>query len=214
MKSPYVKICGNQSLQDVQTTVKVGVDYIGFIFAESKRYVKPKDVANWLKNVSNVNRTKSVGVFVNPNLKEVESIIQSVPLDVIQLHGIESPSFVDAVKKTTGKQVWKALHYKKDVVEDMKKFCSFVDGFVIDSQVKGMWGGTGISFDWSDVTQYISVAKKERKQLFIAGGINEENVEYLLQKGVQGIDLASGVESNQRKDLNRIKGFLERVKKS
>jgi phosphoribosylanthranilate isomerase len=211
VKKTIVKICGNQSYADVHTSVAAGVDYIGFIFAESKRRVDPLEVSTWLKQLPKKNGYEVVGVFVNPTLHDLAEILAKVDLDVIQLHGKEPPSFVKEVQQKFSQKIWKALHYHEGVLDEMKRYVSFVDGFVIDSKVQGKWGGTGVSFHWKDVPKYNQFAEKNNKICLIAGGINPTNVQSLIEKGVMGIDLASGVERNGQKDPKLMQTLLERM---
>lgn len=171
-----VKLCGNRSLHDIQTVRTVDVDYIGVIFAESKRKAEPERLREWLFRYPLAPQQKLVGVFVHPDMKEVEYILDTVSLNVIQLHGNETPSYVLNVKETTGIPVWKAIRHQEKGIESMKSFEGLVDGFVIDSKVKGAWGGTGIQFDWNSVPEYTREAKRQGVPCFIAGGIRPENV--------------------------------------
>ncbi len=206
-----VKICGNQSLQDVQNVVELGFDYVGFVFAKSKRRVHPSEVKKWIKNIPE--EIQTVGVFVNPTLEDLQNFLEEVPLDIVQLHGKETPSFVQEVVQNLPQRVWKALHYHEHILEEMERFKD-VDGFVIDSSVKGQFGGTGKTFNWDNVREYQAFADEKQKKLFIAGGINPENVHDLLQKEISGIDLASGVEVNSQKNKSLLRLLKERVEKT
>lgn len=206
-----IKICGNQSFEDVKACMEMGIPYIGFVFASSKRCVEPSYVNKWIRQLQSKQSSQFVGVFANQGINQLQDVLRVVDLDVIQLHGNESPAFIKKVKQEVSKPIWKALHYHNEIMNEMREYIPFVNGFVIDSKVSSQWGGTGICFDWKDVTSYTQLAKEHKKLCFIAGGIHPENVEQLLQKDVSGIDLASGVESNQRKDRVLIKRLLERV---
>lgn len=208
-----VKICGNRTLEDVTASMNQGADYIGFIFAaESKRQVKAEEVGSWMKFFSERKLPKLVGVFVRPTIQSLKEVLKIVPLDCIQLHGDENVQFVQKVKETFGRNVWKALHHHEQIIAEMEKYAPFVDGYVIDSRVKGMWGGTGIPFDWSDVGKYTNWAKDHQKLCFIAGGITPENVTDLLANGADFLDIASGVETDGKKDEEKIAKLIEKVK--
>lgn len=207
-----VKICGNQSIDDVQNALDVKVNYLGFIFAESKRRVSPKDVGAWLKEIKGKHSARTVGVFVNPSIEEVNEVVVQTPIDIIQLHGTEAPSFVHQVSNTFQKEVWKALRFNDQILDEMEKYIDSVNTFVIDSHVNGKHGGTGISFDWEQVPLCLSFAEKRAKRVFIAGGIHPNNVQSLVEKGVTGIDVASGVEKNGRKSKYLLTLLQERVK--
>jgi len=206
-----IKICGNRCFEDVLACIELDIPYIGFIFADSKRNVQPIDVQSWIQKIQSKHKSKFVGVFVNPSIKQLDDVLSKVDLDVIQLHGNEAPSFLNEVRKNFPLEIWKALHHYQGILDEMKKYMPFIDGFVIDSKVNGQWGGTGISFDWRDVPIYTKLAKEHNKYCLIAGGIHPENVELLLQKNVTGIDLASGVEKNNRKCRTLMQMLVERV---
>jgi len=208
-----VKICGNRTFEDTAVSINQGADYIGFIFSsESRRQVKANDVGRWMEAFPKEMRPKLVGVFVHPTIQFLEDVLAAVELDCIQLHGDEDEEFVKQVKEKFGLSVWKALPHHEHVIEEMEKFSHWVDGYVIDSRVKGMWGGTGVAFDWSNVSDYTIWAKNHRKLCFIAGGITPENITELLEKGAENIDVASGVETNEKKDVEKIAKLIEKVK--
>jgi phosphoribosylanthranilate isomerase len=93
----------------------------------------------------------------------------------------------------------------------MNFYKDVVDGFVIDSRIKGQFGGTGVSFDWSAVPRYIKFSVDQDKLCFIAGGVNESNIEKLLTFQPQGIDLSSGIEVDEKKCKGKIQQIEERV---
>lgn len=204
-----LKICGVRSQEDYNLVSKSGAHFAGFIFAPSKREVTPEAVSQWIEGSQ---RIRHVGVFVNPSLEKVLSTLEVVQLDVIQLHGKESIDFIDELKSITGIQIWKALPHSDRTLEVMESFLNVVDGFVIDTKVKGKWGGTGIRFDWTTIPAYTTFANKHDKHCFIAGGISPENMKECLTFEPIGIDLSSGVEKNERKDPNKIDTLTERMK--
>lgn len=209
--SPSLKYCGNQSLEDVKTVAQSKADYLGFIFTtESKRTVKANDVANWLREVE-IGGKQTVGVFVNPTLEEVASVLRAVKLDVIQLHGTESPTFIQELKDICGTKIWKALHHSAVVQDQMRAYGALVDGFLIDSKVQGKWGGTGKTFTWEAVPSYMAIGKELGVPIFVAGGITAENVQELFAYEPDGIDLASGIEEAGKKSATIIAQLEERM---
>lgn len=205
-KVPLLKYCGNYSFKDVQITANSRANYLGFIFAESKRSVTPQQVQQWLKKISV--QQKIVGVFVNARLEEIEHVTSQLPLDVIQCHGEETTEDILALKASLKQQVWKVIHHNQNSLELMKQFDGLVDGYVIDSKVSGLRGGTGVKFDWSSIPVYQKEALRQQVPLFIAGGINPQTISELLQYEPLGIDLSSGIEENGRKSTE-IKNQLE-----
>lgn len=209
MDKPVIKFCGVQSLRDLKVVCHSIADYIGFIFAESKRKVDPELVAEWLKKVETTK--KVVAVFVNPTDEEIEDVLKHVPVDVIQFHGNETIEQITRIRHSFNGLLWKALHHHDKTIEEMEKYQPVVDGFVIDSRIKGQWGGTGVSFDWKAVPTYIDFANHYNKLCLIAGGVNERNISELLLLQPQGIDLSSGIEIDQKKSSEKIQLIEERV---
>ncbi|MGM7701517.1 phosphoribosylanthranilate isomerase [Pseudalkalibacillus sp. Hm43] len=203
-----LKICGARSREDYVKIQKSSADYAGFIFAESKRRVAPQDVKRWTIGNQGISH---VGVFVNPTLKQIKETLVEVDLDVLQLHGTESVSFIKQVKAQTDKVIWKALPHSEQTLDEMADYMAVVDGFVIDTKVKGKTGGTGIRFDWEAIPAYTELAKKNEKLCLIAGGIHPDNVQACLSKKPLGIDLSSGVEQNERKSETEISKLTERM---
>lgn len=210
MTKPLIKLCGNRSLEDLQITSQSSADYLGFIFAKSKRRVEPNKVYEWLKKVD-MNDKQLAAIFVNAQLKEIENVLNELPIDVIQCHGTESVSETAEIKTRFNKTVWKALPHYEGTLSDMRAFEDAADGFVIDSKVKDAFGGTGQTFDWSSVPLYMDAAKKMNKTLFIAGGIQPGNIDELLGLSPLGIDISSGIERNEKKDKSLLVRLEERV---
>lgn len=210
MSKPLLKFCGIRTIDDLSLVSSSQAEYIGFIFAESKRRVYPKYVKEWLKEID-ISTKKIVAVFVNPTIEEINDVLEYVPIDVIQFHGNESYDEINTVKQTFSGTVWKALHHHPQTLEEMDAYKDVVDGFVIDSRIKGQWGGTGVSFDWSAVPRYIKFSADHNKLCFIAGGVNESNIEKLLTYNPKGIDLSSGIEVDEKKSKDKIQQIEERV---
>lgn len=209
MKKPELKYCGIRSKRDYELAAASEADYLGFIFAASKRKVTPADVRKWKQEI----RTdkKHVGVFVNETIENIAQTASDLSLDVIQLHGDESPEDARRLRPLVRSEIWKALHHGESTLRQMAQFASAVDGFVIDSSVKGMRGGTGIAFSWKRVPLYREQAQKANKRCFIAGGVNPETITGLLRSRPCGIDLASGIEKNGQKDQTLIRLLEERM---
>jgi phosphoribosylanthranilate isomerase len=211
MRKPELKLCGNRSLEDWESVRVSGVPYVGFIFANSVRRVTDEQVKVWLNEYPPLNDTKIVGVFVNPELEELAQTVSEVPLDVLQLHGSETPAFVAKVKQMTGKTIWKVIHHSKCSLEEMKRFEGVVDGYVVDTKLPGQWGGTGKRFDWDSIPSYQAEAASQKVPLFVAGGVKLDNVQELLSYQLDGIDVSSGIETNDRKDKAKMNDLIERL---
>jgi phosphoribosylanthranilate isomerase len=204
----YVKYCGCQSEDDYKLLSSSRADIIGFVFAESKRKVTPEEVSSWVG--FHEKRKLLAGVFQNSSIEEMVSAAKEVPLDIIQCHGNESVSTIINLKKRTKKLVYKAIPYSDTISEQIAVYAKYADAIVVDSVSKGQFGGTGISFSWTQVPGILKEAKKENVPCFIAGGINPENINSLLEYDPYGVDLSGGIEYEGKKSSERIKK-LERM---
>ena len=187
-----VKICGLSTPEAVATAVKAGADYIGFVFAKSKRQVSLEQVHELAKGVTG--QTKIVGVFVSPSLKELEEAISQVPLDIVQIHGTFDEDLISKISVP----VIRAIQIS--------------DG---DSQVKSQAGY--LLFDapiaGSGQTWQLLADKQIEQDYFIAGGLAVDNVAEAKETfHPYALDVSSGVETDGYKDLKKIKAFIERVK--
>ncbi|MFG6149760.1 phosphoribosylanthranilate isomerase [Halobacillus sp. B23F22_1] len=210
MREPLVKLCGNRSAGDVEKSASSNATHLGFIFVRrTKRYVRPERVGQWIRQTQP--KQKLVGVFVNPTVEQLEEVLTFVSLDVIQLHGSETVSEILKIKEAFGLPVWKVVHHSEGALEQMEVFKGVADGYVIDSKVKGAHGGTGVSFDWSTVEDYVRVSNEQNVTCFIAGGITPENIDQLLDHEPEGVDISSGIETNEQKDLYKIQAIMKEV---
>lgn len=210
MVKPLLKYCGIRSFADLEIVASSQANYLGFIFAESKRKVDSEEVKAWLEKV-NIGEKKIVAVFVNATIKQIEEVYNHIKMDVIQLHGDEHIAEINEVKTKFNVEIWKALHQHSETEQEMISYHNIVDGFVIDSKVKGQRGGTGVTFDWTIVPKFTEIAKEHNKKLFIAGGVKPNNIEKLLDYHPIGIDLSSGIELDERKNKEMIEELEERM---
>lgn len=209
---PLIKYCGNHSYTDLERTFSSRSDFIGLIFTpKSRRTVQPEQAALWIKQLAPLGSKKLVGVFADDPLERVFSVLCSVPLDILQFHGSETPRTLAEMKKATGLQVWKAIHHAPGALEIMRTFSGVADGFIVDTQVKGQLGGTGVTFDWSTIPDYQAEARRQSVCCLIAGGITPENIAGLLRYDPMGIDISSGIEQDFQKDCTKIFRIEKRV---
>ena len=199
-----VKICGIRRAEDIEIVNKYLPDFIGFIFVfVCKRYVEPKIVAELKKNLDP--RIKTVGVFVNESIEKIREIKKVCSLDVIQLHGEETPQFCEEL----GGRIWKAIRVKdEDCVEILDTYAEYTELLLLDTYVDGTHGGTGQAFDW-DLIEFFSADYN----IGLAGGITRENV-LKAKKKVEPelIDVASGSETNGLKDEEKIKDIIQIIR--
>jgi phosphoribosylanthranilate isomerase len=201
-----VKICGITNLDDAAEAVRLGAWAIGLIHAESPRRVEPAEATA----IAAAFRRKCevVGVFVNPELDEVAKAVEDASLTMVQLNGEEGPSFCGEVARKTGVKVMKAIHVSS--AADIHAAEAFrTDLHLFDRRARGLWGGTGESFDWS-------LLRERRSQVpaVVAGGLRPENVaEAISVTHPYAVDVASGVEAGPgRKDHAAMAAFFEAAK--
>ncbi|MGW7161648.1 phosphoribosylanthranilate isomerase [Paenibacillus taichungensis] len=222
-----VKICGLQDVEVLKSMINLPVDYVGVVFAPSRRRITPEQGAELrtvLLDWTMFDRPKLAGVFVNPTLEELESIMQISRLDVIQLHGQESPEFCEQVKQRFGIEVFKAFSFPKDetgsladdtALLELDPYKNVVDAILLDTFDPLYGGGSGKTFAWERIPFYAEWARKHGIALFVAGGLQPDNVQQLIQTyAPDGVDVSSGVESEGVKDIAKITAFVERVKQA
>lgn len=196
-----VKICGITQIEEIEELNKLKPDYVGFVFAKSKRKVD-KDCVKIL--ISKLDKDiKSVGVFRNNKFNEILNILDEIRLDVIQLHGDEDEDFIYKLKEKVNCEIWKALSVQS--YKDLLKAYEYpVDTILLD----GSSPGSGKVFPWK-VLEESSI----NKNILLAGGINEDNVISAINKiRPYGIDVSSGVESiNQNGQRLKDKVKMERL---
>ncbi|MFB1049730.1 phosphoribosylanthranilate isomerase [Paraliobacillus sp. JSM ZJ581] len=198
-----VKICGITSLEIANQAIEAGADFIGFVFAKSKREISMENAAEISREIPS--HVKKVGVFVNESLEVIRTTSTVVGLDYVQLHGNEPPAFCDQIQVPT----IKAIQINKK--QDVNKLNQYnVAYFLLDSPPGKYQGGNGELFDWSLVKNL----SKRNNRLFLAGGLDQKNVADAI-KQVQpiGVDVSSGVESNDKKDAEKMLAFVNEAKK-
>ena len=189
-----VKICGLSTKGAVETAVSAGADYIGFVFAPSKRQVTLGQAAKLAEIIPT--NVKKVGVFVSPSREELLEAIEKVDLDLVQIHGQVADDLFENLPCTSIQAV--------QVGGDGHVPSSQADYLLFDAPV----AGSGQTFDWGqlDTTELA-------QPFFIAGGLNEDNVARAIQHfSPFAVDVSSGVETDGQKDHEKIRRFIERVK--
>lgn len=209
-----IKICGITNLQDAQAAVKYGADMLGFIFAPSPRRITPAQAKKIIDKLPE--SIIKVGVFVNEPLGKVKRIMKQCNLDLVQLHGDESPRYVKSFKGKAfkvfraepssatikgGKSRSTAALYK------IKKYG--LPLFLLDTYVPGKAGGTGKTFDLKIAREAGSLGN-----VILAGGLTPDNVVRAIKKvKPAAVDVVSGVEKSPgKKNYKKLKKFITRVK--
>ena len=202
-KQVKVKVCGMTSLKDALVAVEEGADAVGFIFyKKSPRSVTMKIVREIVLELPPF--VDTVGVFVDESAVQINKIADYCNLDIIQLHGDESPAFCKRMRR----RVIKAFRVKN--LQSVKKLSSFqVSGFLLDTFSENLHGGTGKVFDWNLV-----LPAKKFGPVIMAGGLTPNNVQQAVrQVRPYGVDVCSGVESEPGiKDHKKVRAFLKNAK--
>lgn len=201
-----VKFCGCTSWDDVERSLEAGADAVGMIFAPSERQITwaaAREIAGRIPST-----VSPVGVFVNPTRVEIERVRELFPELLVQLSGIESPGFANSIRGT----VIKALHVGNESAQEMETLCNrYAPSLVLfDTKVVGRFGGTGMTFDWSQI------AKLARwRPVMVAGGLTPTNVGSCVKRVRPfGVDVRSGIETGGRKDIEKMRAFVKAVRES
>lgn len=190
--------------EHVQTAVNHEVDYIGFVFAPSKRRVTVEQAYELAQLIPHT--VKKVGVFVNESLENIVEIAEQVPLEVIQLHGQETPELIEQL---VGYEVIKAISVR--TVEDIQQASVYsgADYVLFDAPGTDYEGGSGNRFDWS-LLEHTGI---DRHRTILAGGLHANNiVEAIEQIQPTIVDVSSGVETAGVKDRVKMEQFIKNAK--
>ncbi len=206
-----VKICGLSDPQNLQTAIDAGTRFVGFVFYEpSPRNVSFDTAWNLARAVPT--SIRSVGLFVDPDDELLERVLTGIQLDMVQLHGNETPGRVAEIKDKYKMEVMKAIRVREESdLEGIEGFEAAADWLLFDSKPEKatLPGGTGHSFDWS-----LLEGRTFSKPWMLGGGLSPENVaDAIKQLSPNAVDVSSGVESAPgQKDPAKIKAFIEAVK--
>ena len=199
-----VKMCGMKTVSAALAAEEAGADYIGFVFAEkSRRFIAPKaaqEIARELRHA------QKVGVFVDAPMDEVNAIAALVGLDYVQLHGHETAE----TARGSERPVIKAYRYGDDFdVDAANKYPAEI--ILVDSYLQGAAGGTGTVFAWQEAAREIA---RITKPVLIAGGITAEKVgEAAVIFHPFGVDVSGGLEEQGEKSEEKIRAFMEAVRR-
>jgi phosphoribosylanthranilate isomerase len=200
-----IKICGITNSEDAMAAADYGADALGFVFHQrSPRNISPETAKMIISELPPY--VTAVGVFVDEKPVNIENIVRFSGLDIIQLHGSESPEMCSMSKK-----VVKAVRVKDlTSLEPLKKYK--VSAFLLDTYSPRATGGTGRAFNWD-----IAVEAKKIGRIILAGGLTPENVEEAIRWVKPfAVDVSTGVEGSKKgkKDLKKLQHFIERARKA
>ena len=223
--TPKVKMCGISKIETIPAVIEANPDYMGLVFAPSKRQVTVDQAKSLVKElhkqygnrysrdeVQCSNQTlihqefiKTVGIFVNETLDNLVTIATEVNLDAVQLHGDEDEAFIQSLKERTNVEVWKAVQIRS--AADAEAWIdSSADMLLFDAYHKDERGGMGEVFDWSCLDEF-------ERPFMLAGGIDSTNVARAIRTvRPYGIDISSGIETEGVKDDEKIKAFTNIVR--
>ena len=217
--TPKVKMCGISKVETIPAIVDAKPDYMGLVFAPSKRQVTVDQAKILVEELHrgyakkygsdtehDKNGTiKTVGVFVNETVENLVTIANEANLDAVQLHGDEDEAFIQSLKERTNVEVWKAVQIRS--AADVEEWIdSSADMLLFDAYHKDERGGTGEVFDWSSLDAF-------ERPFMLAGGIDSTNVARAIRTvRPYGIDISSGIETNGVKDDEKITAFTKIVK--
>jgi phosphoribosylanthranilate isomerase len=209
--SVEAKICGLSTAETVDAAVNFGARWVGFVtYPRSPRHVASNDVLKALgaRVPKGVGR---VGLFVDPDDALLDDRLATGAIDLLQLHGAETPERVAAIKARTGKPVMKVIKVAeaKDVERGIAAYTSVADRLMFDAAEGTLPGGNARVFDWA-----ILSGRSVSLPWLLAGGLTPDNVaEAVKVTGARAVDVSSGVESSRGvKSIELIRAFLDRVK--
>ncbi len=197
-----VKICGITDLENGLYAANSGADALGFVFAESRRRISPEAAAEIIAKLPG--EPLKIGVFVNESKEVIERTAEIAGLDMVQLHGDETPEFCAEI----GLPVIKALSVHGE--EDLGRIAEYPCEYILLDSPKGKYrGGNGVAFDWS----ILEGRDFGGKNIILAGGLNPENAAEAIRKAAPFMaDVSSGVEKDGKKDPALIAEFIAKAK--
>ena len=209
-----IKICGLRDIEHALVAAKAGADYLGMIFAESRRRVSEERALTIVEAVRRLaHPPEVVGVFANGEASEVNRIAVACRLDRVQLSGDETYEYCRQIAFP----ILKVIHVQDgdssaEIINNIAGGYNIMAGkgitFLLDSSGGSAYGGTGRTFDWQ-----IAKEVSTRYPVLIAGGLTPDNVSDLIRE-VQpfGVDVSSGVETDYQKDSAKILAFIKAVR--
>lgn len=201
-----IKICGIKDKNIFEKINKFEIDFLGLNFIEnSKRFIQ-QDAASDISKLLKSTRSKInlVGLFQDHKIYHVNKISKLIGLDFVQLCGNESLEYIDSINA----KVIKVIHIKpshdiKDIEKKIDKYLFNCEYVILDTFSKKSSGGTGKIFNWKKYSDLFS------KNVFVAGGLNPVNISEIVRvHNPWGVDVSSGVETDGKKDIDKIKNFI------
>ena len=196
-----IKICGLRRLEDISIVNRYKPDYVGFVFADSKRKVSHDFAYEMKSNLSS--DIVSVGVFVDADIGEIVELFDRGIIEIAQLHGLESEDYINKLRENTNGElkIINAIEMSDEM--DLLEYDNSISDYLLLDSGKG----SGKTFDWG------LIRKDLNKEFFLAGGINISNIADAIEEfNPYAIDLSSGVETDGFKDELKIKEIMEVIR--
>ncbi|TGE31669.1 phosphoribosylanthranilate isomerase [Desulfosporosinus sp. Sb-LF] len=198
-----IKLCGLTREEDIAAVNRWRPDYIGFVFANSRRQVTPEQARHLKAGLDP--HIKSVGVFTNALVQSIIELCETGVIEVVQLHGNETEEYIRALKQKTTCFVIKAIRVQstEQILQAQKLSC---DLLLLDTYQKGLYGGSGKTFDRALIPTL-------HKPFFLAGGLESGNIAQVVEECHPfGVDVSSGAETDGLKDETKIKRIIEAIR--
>lgn len=210
-----IKICGLKRPEDAAIVNRLRPDYVGFVFAGTKRKIAKEKAAALRAAIWP--EILSVGIFVNEPIENITAMCREGILDLVQLHGDETEAYVAEVKSQTQKPVIRAVRVRSqdDVLANAE---SCADYLLFDTYRAGEYGGSGAAFAWDDLLaakRHFEESGAAFPAFFLAGGLNAGNAKKAIRTlHPYALDISSGVETDGVKDEEKIKEFMKACRKA
>ncbi|WP_303908881.1 phosphoribosylanthranilate isomerase [Thiohalomonas denitrificans] len=206
MRRTRVKICGITRSDDARVAVEAGADAIGLVFyPRSPRVVTAEQAAAIVATLPPF--VTAVGLFVDAERKDIDAVLERVPLDLLQFHGSETPESCESL----GRRYIKAVRMRSDIdLREMAERYASADGLLLDAYQEGVPGGTGERFDWDRIPDDLNLP------VVLAGGLAPGNITDAVRSVRPfAVDVSSGVEADKGiKDAAKIAAFMRGVRRA
>lgn len=190
-----IKLCGMMREQDIDYANQVKPDYVGFIFANTRRLISHDMAKKFREKLDS--QIQAVGVFVDESVEVVADLLNQGIIDIAQLHGAEDMEYIEKLRSLANAPIIKAIKVRSQEDIEYAKTLS-VDYLLFDAFQPGKLGGTGTTFDWNHLKEKSDEIKVP---FFLAGGLQTDNLKEAMTVGSFGLDISSGIEKDGYKDL-------------
>jgi phosphoribosylanthranilate isomerase len=205
MADLWIKFCGCTARSDAELAIEAGADAFGMIFAPSPRQISLEAAAEIARRVPR--SIEPVAVFVNPSESLVKEVREMFPHALLQFSGDEPPEFVAPY----GERAIKAIHVDAEGTHVGQRAARFPEAtLLLDARHDGMAGGTGLTFAWEHAAPIAA-----RRRVVVAGGLTPDNVAACVERVRPfGVDVRNGIESDDRKDFEKMRAFVRAVREA